>query len=35
MPKKKSFEDPTIDETANELARSAVKSMHKAGRLTT
>ena len=33
--KKKSFEDQTIDEAANELARGAVKSMHKDGKLTT
>ena len=33
--KKKNFEDQAIDETANELARGAVKSMYKAGRLTT
>lgn len=35
MPRKKSLEDQTIDEAANELARGAVKSMHKDGKLTT
>ena len=36
MPKKKkSFKDQPIDETANELARGAVKSMYKDGKLTT
>ena len=35
MPKKKSLEDQTIDEAANELARGAVKSMYKDGGLTT
>ena len=34
MPKKKSLEDPTIDEAANELARGTVKSMYKDGKLT-
>ena len=35
MPKKKkSFKDQPIDETANELARGAVKSMYKDGKLT-
>ena len=34
MPKKKSLEDQTIDEAANELARGAVKSMYKDGRMT-
>ena len=33
--KKKSLEDQPIDETANELARGAVKSMYKDGKLTT
>ena len=33
--KKKNFEDQPIDEMANELARGAVKSMKKDGKLTT
>ena len=33
--KKKSLEDQPIDGMTNELARGAVKSMHKDGKLTT